>query len=272
MPSPMTLMKNGLRNSPFRRAVMSYRHQQLLDSDVFLASYPRSGNTWMKSLLASCLFGKAMQNFSDTVDPVIPIVGYHRNVKPLLSNNGRIIKTHESYRSEYRNAVWIVRDPRDVVLSEYKLHLRSGTFTRTFDEYVAYFTSVRHFGPPDWQSHTSSWLNSGLADSTKLLVIRFEDLKADPATELRRVLLFMGLPVNDDLIATALQQNTLQSMAQRHVRYDETLGKQIKTEVPAVNQGQVGGWRSKLTSQQVDLIEERFQPVMEQLSYERKAL
>lgn len=270
MPSPITLIKNGLRRSPLRKAVMTCRHVGLSGSDVFLASYPRSGNTWLKSLLTSCIFGKAMQNFSDTVDPVIPIVGYHRGVKPLLRDAGRIIKTHESFRPQYQRSIWVVRDPRDVVLSEYKLQLRSGIFSGKFEDYLSRFTTTERNGPPDWQTHTKSWLQ-GPTNNSAVLKIRFEDMRKDTGKELGRALSFLGLDSGPEVIEAALQQNSLTSMADRHAAYDKTLGKAVKTNLPAVNQGLSGGWRTALQPQQIASIEESFGRTMEELGYQRSS-
>ena len=269
MLSPTTIIRNGLRRTPLRRAVMSYRHMGLTSSDVFLASYPRSGNTWLKSLLASCIFGEAMQNFSDTVNPVIPIVGFHHNVKPLLVGGGRIIKTHESFRKEYQRAIWIVRDPRDVVMSEYKLQLRSGIFSGSFDDYLIRFTTPEQNGPPDWQTYTRSWMGSSLIESSSLLTIRFEDMRSNVAHELKRVLMFLKLPSNETIIETAMQQNSLRSMAERHAQYDQTLGNAVKAKLPAVNKGLAGGWQSELKAKQIELIETSFGKTMDLLGYER---
>lgn len=268
MISPVAFMKNVLRQSPLRRAVMLYRHTGLTRSDVFLASYPRSGNTWLKSLLTSCLFGRAMQNFSDRVDPVIPIVGFHRRVKPLVKGTGRIIKTHEPYRAEYGRAVWIVRDPRDVVISEYKLHLRAQTFFGSFEKFVVWFSLPRVQGSADWQTHTCSWLNCPLSQN-RLLPVKFEDMRTNTGRELDRILRFMGFDMAPSVIETAIVQNSLQSMSERHAAYDRTLDGVISTGLPAVNTGLSGGWRSCLTQDQVSLIEGRFGITMDRLGYER---
>lgn len=262
-------LKNVLRNSPLRQAIMAIRHQGLHESDFFLASYPRSGNTWLRSLLTSCIFGEAMQDFSDKVDPVIPIVGYHRAAKPLLKNTGRLIKTHEACRREYRNAVWIVRDPRDVVLSEFKLEIRSRHFSGSFDAFVDQFVNVGRIGPPDWATLNLSWLNRHVAEPDSVLLVRFEDLKSDTPRELRRVLEFLSVDYDQAVIDLALTQNSLNSMSERHAQYDSQISGQIDSTIPAVNQGAVGGWREKLSSETVDKIEASFGNAMDQLGYER---
>ena len=46
-------------------------------------------------------------------------MGTHRPMKPVLPNGGRLIKTHEQYRSQYKRAIYLMRDLRDVMLSNW---------------------------------------------------------------------------------------------------------------------------------------------------------
>lgn len=269
MLNPFIITRNAMRRTPLRKAVMACRHWHLRDADVFLASYPRSGNTWLKSLIVSCLFGEALENFSDTVNPVIPIVGYHRRVRPLLNGSGRIIKTHEGYRPEYKRAIWIVRDPRDVVLSEFKLEVRSNRFFGSFDDYLSLFVEPPRNGRADWRSHTASWSQCSLSESDDLLSLRFEDLRENTSVELQRVLTFLGIEFDDAMIQRALEQNSLQSMATRHAAFDKTLGKSIKKNMPAVNKGVAGGWREQLSADAVAKIDATFGDVIQRMGYER---
>lgn len=268
MASLTTSIKNSLRKTPFRKLVMRYRHRGLTNRDVFLASYPRSGNTWLKSLLSSVLFGEAMQNFSDTEDPVIPIVGFHHGVDPILPDEARLIKTHEAFQPEYDRALVIVRDPRDVVLSEYRLQLRFRQFFGSFDEFVAHFVTDSSNGPPNWGFHTESWLNAPLSEESQLL-LHFEKLKADTPRELRRVLEFLAIATDDESIEAAISQNTVDHMARRHASYDSGLKNGTKADIPAVNKGKAGGWRESLTGDQVRRIEAAFGQTMARLGYER---
>lgn len=269
---PLTVIRNRLRRSPLRRMVMSYRHRGIGDADVLLASYPRSGNTWLKSLIASCLLGEPLQNLSDTVNPVIPMVGYHRGTRPLLKNSGRVIKTHEGYRPEYKRAIWVVRDPRDVVMSEYKLEVRSNRCFGTFDEFLQDFIHQRAGGRATWQTHTQSWLDSALHQSGNVLFIAFEQLRAEPGEQLQRVLRFLDAPFDQSSIAKALEQNSIQMLAERHAAYDRTLGSAIRAEIPAVNRGLSGGWRDQLPPAAVQSIEQQFGDVMERVGYRRSKI
>ena len=92
-----------------------WEHRGLNDKDVLFASFERSGNTWLRFVLMEILT-KDNAGFLN-VNQILPEMGTHREMKPVLPNGGRFIKTHESYRSEYKRAIYLMRDLRDVMLS-----------------------------------------------------------------------------------------------------------------------------------------------------------
>ena len=92
----------------------------LFANDVFLVSYPKSGNTWMRFLLANYINGGKVD--LSLANRIIPDI--HYNPQDIVESlNPRFIKTHNSYREEYKRVVYIVRDGRDVAVS-YFFHLK----------------------------------------------------------------------------------------------------------------------------------------------------
>ena len=119
-PDHAFLRRTGYRLSKtaLRPPLIWLRHQGLDPADVMIASYPRSGNTWCRFLLAEILTNHTTG--FDSIDKVGPTGRPSQQVAlPLLPGCGRLIKTHEQYRKEYANAIYLVRDVRDVVLSYY---------------------------------------------------------------------------------------------------------------------------------------------------------
>lgn len=261
-------IKSALRRTPLRRAVMAFRHLGLRPEDVFLASYPRSGNTWIRSLISSCFFGSALTNFKDTKNDEMPIVGFHRRARPVVQGKGRLIKTHESYRSEYKRAIWIVRDPRDVLVSEYRLALRSQYFSGTLDEYANDFVSLPRIAPSNWMVHTRSWVDSPIAGTPQMLSLRFEALRAEPEKHVRSILEFLGMTPSEETVGRAIAQNSIDRIAARHATYDQSVAGQQAAAIPAINSGEAGTWRSTLSSQAVNLVCDRFGSLMEEMGYE----
>src|ERR1700685_382375 len=109
-----------------RGPVTALRHRDVRPDDTFVASYPRVGSTWLRFLLQETLTGEP--STFPSVNRVLPQIGFHENAYR-LPNGGRLIKTHEAFRPEYQRAIYLTRDPRDVLLSEYAFQKALGLTT-----------------------------------------------------------------------------------------------------------------------------------------------
>jgi hypothetical protein len=245
-----------------------WEHRGLNDKDVLFGSFERSGNTWLRFVLMEILT-KDNAGFLN-VNQVLPEMGTHREMKPVLPNGGRLIKTHEQYRSEYKRAIYLMRDLRDVMLSNWARDKEMG-FSDYFDHgkgmdgYVESFLQgkVTRFG--SWQSHVDSWLNCPLARNGNLLVVRYEDLRRDTENGLLEMLDFLGIKSDSDLIRRAVENNSLRNMREKEEKAKTsgaTLGKGTllrkhridREDARFVRTGSVGGWREKLTDLQIDMV------------------
>lgn len=122
-----------------------------------LASYPRSGNSWTKLMLAELLVGSAKID-GRSKEWFVPMVGQHRGAPGVLPNGGRLIKTHEPYNKAYARAIYLVRDVRDVVVSFRTLRTMEGFSEESFDDFLSRFAVGAIGGYGTWQEHVASWL------------------------------------------------------------------------------------------------------------------
>jgi hypothetical protein len=247
-----------------RAPLIWLRHRGLDRHDVFLASYPRSGNTWTRFLLTEIL---AQESASfDNINQVIPEMGIHSRAKVELPNGGRLIKTHEPYRKDYRRAIYLVRDFRDVVLSQYARERELGLYQTDFNEYVAAYLDGRLSGFGAWQEHLPTWLDSPLAHSGNLLVIKFEEMRKNPETAISRIVDFLGLPVDAKGIREAIANNSVERMRAKE-NAAQTLQKSTGEEGRFVRKGAVAGWREKFTEEQLQLVDQRAGEVLLRMGY-----
>src|SRR5438552_2005589 len=146
-----------------RNPLIWLRHRGLASQDVVLASYPRSGQYWFRFLLTEILTGASGE--FDGIDDLFPKVGVHGKAPAILPGGGRLIQTHEAYRKEYKKAIYLTRDLRDVVLSEYH-HARANHryyADYTFDRYLVASLDGKVQRFPAWNDHVLSWVDSPLA-------------------------------------------------------------------------------------------------------------
>ncbi len=254
-----------LSKSSLRVPLVWSRHRGLTPRDVFVASYPRSGSTWLRFLL----FETLTRNDAgfDNVNRMIPDVGMHGAATSLLPNQGRLIKTHEPYRPEYRRAVYVARDVRDVVLSEYAYQNALGRVRGTFDDYLNEFLRGTATGYGSWQEHVHGWLDSPLADRGDLLVVIYSDLRKDTQNRMEQILDFLGVSVDRKIIANAIRNNEFQKMRAKEDRSPQ-LGKSGDENRRFVRKGSVGGWREQLTPDQLERIEHKAGKMLARLGLE----
>lgn len=253
-------------------------HVGLKPQDVFLASYPRSGSTWLRFMLYQILTGEDPR--FQSIDRTIPEIDAHRGAPSLLLNGGRLVKTHEQYRNEYTKAVFLVRDLRDVFLSCYARSVEVGLAELVsdgdFDSFLLSFLQGRALQQGSWQQHSRSWLDSPLAHNGNLLVIRYEDLRHNSEQVITELLRFIGLTADPQVIRHAIDNNSLKQMRAKEDKAKSTGEKSVllashrttSEDGRFVRSGSIAGWRSKMNELQLKIVDDYAGGVMTRLGYE----
>ena len=262
--SALTQFRGRMARTRLRSPLVWLRHLGLDASDMYLASYPRSGNTMLRFILAEILSG--VSSSFDSIQRIIPEIGVHVHAHPLLPGGGRLIKTHEPYRRKYQRAIYIVRDVRDVMLSSFARETAVDVLhIRTFNDYIEPFMQGRMTRFGSWQSHIESWINSPAARRGDLLVLRFEEVKNDLEATVARCLDFLGKPATSGVIHDALRNNTLAKM-----RAKEDNAKRlpkIEGDGRWIGRGSVEGWRRRLTRAQLEIVDAYASDLLAHFSY-----
>jgi hypothetical protein len=257
------------RTTKFRFPLVWLRHRlSVRPNDAFLASYPRSGNTWARFLLCEVLTNEeaGFTSVASTI-PTLRLRPYGK-IPSILPSGGRLLRTHERYHKEYKKAVYFVRDPRDVIISNYEFERGDEHFALdSFDDFVAAFVrgKVNSFG--NWSKHVKGWLDSPLADSNDFLLVKYEEMRRDTERVLSNIVKFLGVAVDCETIRKTVANNDLHSMRVKEDRYHrkpaDGAGRQVRV-------GSVGGWQQRLSAVQVDLIEHHAGDLIERLGYTRQ--
>ena len=266
-------LRHNITSTKVRAPIVWWRHLGLRDEDVILGSYPRSGSTWLRFTLFEILTGKPSS--FDNVNSAFRGLKEHRKALPLLPGGGRFIGTHESFRPSYRRAVYLVRDVRDVVLSEFAFEQNLGIGRQNLDDYLEDFVNGRK-RHGSWQNHVQSWLDSPLARNGDLLVVRYEDLRQDSVEMFMKIADFLGMSRERNLVETAVANNSVQRMREKEDRlykqenYSAVPSRPVKSVQPGgrfIRSGTMGGWQEKLSQEQLHVIEEHTANILLRLQY-----
>jgi|SRR5271165_815897 len=239
--------------------------------DTFLVSYPRSGNTWTRFLIANLLYPKEPVSFAN-IERLIPDCEAlsSRYLKSLPSP--RCIKSHEYFDHRYRKVLYIVRDPRDVALSYHSFQRKYRQIADDYpiSQYVSDFVNGR-LNSADWGTwaeNVGSWLvREGQAS---FLLLRYEDMMADPAAELAKIAPFFHVEPSADLLAVAVERSSAVRMREleRKESSQWVATKNRRQDIPFVGTASSGGWKSRLPAESVAEIESAWGPLMQRLGYQ----
>jgi len=263
-------------------------------AELVVVSFGKSGRTWVRVLMSrfyQLRYGLRRSAF----------IGFD-NLNRRHGNIPRVFFTHDNYLRDYtghtatkedfhdKKVVLLVRDPADVAVSQFhqwKFRMRPGK--KSLNKYPEHGLEVSIFDfimDPDAGlmkviDFTNPWA-SELPSMRHALVVRYEDLRADTAGELGRVLRFMGETPTDaelaDCVAFASVEN-MRALEQKRVFWlsgTRMLAKDRNNpDSYKVRRAKVGGWRDYFTPEQAATIErtidERLLPGFGYVSSERAA-
>lgn len=247
------------------------RNFPVFPDDRFLVSYPRSGNTWTRFLVANLLFPGREVSFLD-IDYLIPDVLNINRRELAKIPRPRLIKSHEYFDPRYKKIIYIVRDPRDVVVSYYYFHLKQGFISDGYpmEEFVNRFISG-NVDPifASWGQNVISWMGTSF-NRKDFLLLRYEDMKLNTVAELTRIAEFLGISVNLSKISRAVELSSAERMRNLEKRdeYQWIGTRKRRKDIRFVRNAKSGEWRTALTESQVAKIESVWGPLMRSLGYD----
>lgn len=252
------------------------RHLTVREDDTFVVSYPRSGNTWIRCLLAVLSTGGPV-NFG-AINDYVPDIYECSDREMLRRKRPRVIKSHEALTANYPRSIYVVRDPRDVAISFYHWRLRNGTLghpAMPLEEYLDKGFGERELNFMGWGQHVDSWLDAGLG-AERLQVVRFEDLKRDTMGTLLKVATFMGLPSDEGSLRQAMELCTLDAMRQSEeeasaIAVPEPILRLLgRRKIHAARKGKAGAWATVFSPELNAAYWDRFGPTMRKLGYTKE--
>lgn len=207
--------------------------------DIFIAGHPKSGTTWFQNLVAGVVFG---------VDPeyapyalVRDLVPGHMQKYYRRYATPTYFKTHLKPRQRFRRVVYLVRDGRDVMVSYYH-HLKA-ELKREVD-FMEVVQARDVIWPYKWHEHVEAWLENPF--NADLLVIRYEDLKADTVQQLERFCAFAGIERQRSFLAHIAEKASFQKLREKEIREGSVAFPDWPRGQLFMRRGQVGSYRDEM--------------------------
>lgn len=245
--------------------------------DVFLVSYPRSGNTWTRFLLGNLISQRDPVTFSN-IESRIPEIYFNPDRELRALPRPRMLKSHECFQPQYPHVIYIVRDPRDVAISFYHHNVKARNIPDDYPmtSFVPRFIAGefdRKFG--SWRDNVLSWMSVRGA-SPNFVMLRYEEMKRDTAGVLLQVVEFLKhcsfrkIDSSPEALRKAIELSSPERMRalEKQEAAKWVLTKSTRSDKPFVRTAKAGGWKSQLAPESVEIIETAWGDLMQNLGYE----
>jgi hypothetical protein len=261
-----------------QREQREFFRSQLRPTDAFLVGHPKSGNTWLTYMLAALVeknFGKraTLANLQEFIPAFHAADGKIRACSQLP--DPRMFRNEGPRFPElYPKTIYIVRDPRAVLVSYYH-HCLHDTRDASWklDDFVdemLKFGCIKRLEPyiSRWDKQVLAWLRRAKRQPVK--IVRYEDMKSDRRKILEEVIQFLGVSCTEQDLTQAVERSSFESMRQEEETYGAEPYSGTKGEGGFfMRQGKVDSWKEELSPQSTKRIETEFGEAMRKAGYLR---
>lgn len=230
------------------------------DDDIYVATYLKSGTTWMQMLLYQ-LTTKGDISFEHIYD-VSPWPRHHAergNEVPDLPSP-RIIKMHDPYHKIQKGKkgrfIYILRDGRDVAHSLF--HHRKSYNNQKITPEENFEMSFRSKDDMNWFDFNAQWLRN--KNRHWILYVRYEDLQTDFVRELFRIAGFIGVEIKHEDVARITERCSFAFMKAHEEKFGEQPPKEKHEMVynRFIRSGKVGEGKETMKEEDLKFFKEQF--------------
>ncbi len=243
-------------------------------ADAVIVSFGKSGRTWLRVMISR--FYQVKYGLSQR--HLIAFDNLHHKNRAIP----KIFFTHDNYLKDYtkdatskkayydKRVVLMVRNPADVAVSQYnqwKYRMRAGK--KKINAYPSDSADVGLFefviGKEAGLPKIIDWMNGWAKDLDRikeLMIVRYEDMRADPEGSLARIVDFIGTPGTPEQIREAVNFASVENMRKlEEKRVFWLSGRRMTAKDRSnpnsykVRRAKVGGYLDDFTPEQVAQIE-----------------
>lgn len=263
--------KQAIALDRWRRGQEEYRKHQLCK--YVFASYGKSGRTWMRVMLS--------RYYQQTYAlPERMLMGFD-NFHKINAAVPRIFFTHDNYLRTFtgntdskkdfyhKKVVLLVRRPQDIAVSQFfqwKYRMRADKMAMNHYPPAGSDISIYDFvmnpdcGIPRIIDFLNLWARE-LPNIDHLLIVRYEDMRLQPEKELPRIIKFLGMEPDAELIRKTIEFSSVENMRKLEKENYFRGGSRVKAKDSGnphsfkVRRAKVGGYRDYFDDEQVATID-----------------
>ncbi|KAM3931925.1 sulfotransferase 6B1-like [Leptodactylus fuscus] len=228
------------------------------EDDVLIITYPKCGTNWSIQILHQMLF--ELHNKEPTIDQAMLEFGKPDKFEDLKQRpSPRVFSSHVTYENipksffEKKTKILVIlRNPKDAAVSYYHF-TNSNPVLPTYGSWDLFFKDFMSgdviYG--SYFDYTLGWEKH--IDDENILILTFEDMKADLLAELRKINDFYGLNLTDEQLQKVQEKSTFKSMKENSGDTHGNLGNVF------FRKGEIGDWKSLFTEEQSKELDAKFE-------------
>ncbi len=244
-------------------AVKEIGLDEIREEDVFIASYPRSGNSWTRFMIAKMLNPEKVINLCNIEDHAQDLHTSQKIVNSIKEGR-RFIKTHYPRFELYPKMIYLYRDGRDVMVSFYHYLYPNFWGRPRFHRFLHQKNDDPFIG--SWQNHVTTAFDFAERFPERILLIRYEDLLQDTIQCVKLMAEFCELSATDQEIKTAVNFCKFENL-QKVERTYGYLEKQ-KLGFRFFRFGRQNQWRKVFSKKDIKFFESIAGRTLKRLNYE----
>jgi hypothetical protein len=242
---------------------MATSDAQAIDADVYALSYPKAGRTWLRALIGKLLADRLriperwiLQTEFLTRRAGTPAVRFDHDGSDLMSGIRWQDMPHDRSRYAGKRVLLLGRDVRDNLVSAYFQATRR---IHVWTDGISPFLLDERYGVEKLLAFYRIWSESRVVPAA-FMFVRYEELHADTAGTLMRVLGFLGIEANPEAIAATVDYCRFENLqrGEAEARFADMAlapGAHGDPESFKVRRGRVDGYRDYLSPGDIALID-----------------
>lgn len=258
-------------------------HRHVRASDVFIVGHPKSGNTWLAYMVATLLRKDHEGHVTlRNVGTCIPTI-HAAHSWETRGSDYRIAEHDDlpdprffrnevpAYPQAYPRVLYLLRDPRAALVSYYHMYRTETDSPRPFDDFLTEYLTygrIRSWEPVGRWDHQVMWWLDRAERTSRVKVVRYEDMVQDRRAVLDAVAQFAGIEHEERDLRLAVARGSFDEMR----RNEQLYGAEAYTREQAqrgrfIRRGKVDGWKDEADPALIERIESAFAPAMRRAGY-----